>query len=118
MAKQKTKKPVDQSPTNPWRTLTTKEVDMILKDHTSFGEYLATLTVEQIDAYVLLLESDEKMDVSSRESFIALLKELRSDRAEADSQAIMALSPLVSSLQTIQTLDEQIEALERIAKEL
>ena len=83
-----------------------------------FGEYLATLTVEQIDAYLLLLESDKAMENSSRDSFIALLKELRTDRAEADAQAIMALSPLVSSVQTIQTLDEQIEALERIAKEL
>lgn len=79
---------------------------------------MATLTVEQIDAYVLLLESDKTMEKQSRESFIALLKELRTDRADADAQAIMALSPLVSSVQTIQTLDEQIEALERIAKEL
>jgi hypothetical protein len=118
MAKPRVKKAADQAPANPWRKLTAKEVEFILKDATSFGEYLATLTVEQIDAYLLLLESDKAMENSSRDSFIALLKELRTDRAEADAQAIMALSPLVSSVQTIQTLDEQIEALERIAKEL
>lgn len=118
MAKPRVKKDADQTAANPWRKLSAKEIDLILKDETSFGEYLATLTVEQIDAYLLLLESDKAMEKSSRDSFIALLKELRTDRAEADAQAIMALSPLVSSVQTIQTLDEQIEALERIAKEL
>lgn len=112
------KKADGQSATNPWRKLTAKEVELILKDETTFAEYLATLSVEQIDAYLLLLQSNREMDASSRESFIALLQNVRKEREQSDRQIAMALSPLVTSAETIHKLDEQIDALERIAKEL
>ncbi len=104
--------------TEQWRKLTPKEVDLVLTNETTFAEYVATLSVEQIDAYLLLLKSDTSMEKASRDSFAALLQHVREERMEADTQAAMTLSPLVNSVETIQTLDDQIAVLEEIAKEL
>ncbi len=111
-------KKTGKSPHATWRPLTAKEVDLVLKNETTFAEYLVTLSVDQINAYLLLLKNDKSMDKASRDSFIALLKELREERAEADKQAVLALAPLMSSVGTIEMLDTQIAALEEIEREM
>ena len=101
-----------------WQKLTPKEVDLILTNETTFAEYIATLSVEQIDSYLKLLAKDTVMEKKSRESFIAILERIREDRIKADAQASLVLSPLVSSVETIAKLDEQIAGLEQIAKDI
>jgi hypothetical protein len=100
--------------TEQWRKLTPKEVDLVLTNETTFAEYVATLSVEQIDAYLLQLKSDTSMEKASRASFVALLEHVRKERIEADTQAAIALGPLVLRAETVVALDEQIVALEKI----
>lgn len=118
MAKDKAKKTTMKIPLAAGERLTPQQVDMIMENETTFAEYMATLSTEQIDAYLLLLAGDKTMEKKARASFIALLKEVRNERQQADVQAALVISPVVSSIETLAKLDAQIEALEKIADEI
>ncbi len=104
-------------PKQQWQRLTPEQVDRITTDDRSFCEYLSTLNVEQIDAYIALVGDDTKMEAKSRDALLELLKYARTERTEADKQTMLMLTPLIRRIGRIVKIEEQIEQLEKISVE-
>lgn len=92
------------------RKLTEKEVSEILSSEASFAEYMASLTVEQIDALISASAKDPAMTT--------LLQGVRAERKNAEQKIHWKLAPAVTGLATVIALNEQIAALEKIQKDI
>jgi len=100
------------------KKMSLKEIDAVLRSPEAFARYLAGLTPEQIAEYKEVFIKDKSMDENVRKTLLRLFDAVENEAKQNVALYEERVLPLANGIAVAQTLQEQIDALDRIARSL